>query len=441
MSAMSNPRIFLNTLSQVVSRLLVVVVSLLTTAILTRNLGSEGYGNYVFLTSFALIFVGLSDMGATTISIRESSVNKEKIKEIFNNLLGLRLLLSFLVVFLFNFLVVFLPQFSNLRLEAIAASFIIIFLILRTTTQAVFQTYFRMDIASLLEVIASFLFLFFILFSTRFFTAYTISLLSLMTFWSLSALVSGIVGFLLAKKYFSLKVEINKEKIKVLLKESFPLGIYLLIYSAYDRGIDSFIIKTFSGSSAVGFYGLAYKIHGNLILGAAFLMNSLFPLVSSLKEEKSRLSRTFEKAYTVLLLAGITILIIGFLFAPFIIKTIGGSDFYPSINALRILLWATLFSYLNHLNGYLMVAIGKQNKLLNFSLFSLFLNLVLNLLFIPKYSFWAASFVTVATEASILFLTSLYLNEHYGLKYSLSVLRTNMKEMLLKKHHFFSDNE
>ncbi|MBU2577420.1 oligosaccharide flippase family protein [Patescibacteria group bacterium] len=435
---MNNPRIFFNTFSQAVSRFLVIVVSFLTTAFLTRKFGSEGYGNYVFLTSFVLIFVGLSDMGTTTISIRESSVHREKIKETFNNLLGLRLFLSLIAVLILNLLVIFLPQFSNLRLEAIIASSVIVFLILRTTTQAVFQTYFRLDTASLLEIISSFVFLLAIYFSFQLFNTYS-SLLLLMIFWSFSALVSGVAGLFLVKKYFSLQIEIDREKIKKLLKESFPLGIYLLVYSVYDRGIDSFIIKSFSGSSAVGFYGLAYKIHGNLILGAAFLMNSLFPYLSSLKDKGTKIKETFRKAYTILFVSGITILFFGLFLSPFIIKIVGGEGFSPAINALRILLWATFFSYLNHLNGYLMVAIGKQDKLLSFSLISLLVNLILNLIFVPKFSFLAAAFVTVITEATILLLTSLYLSNNYGLKYSLSLLKLSVKEFLIKKQQFFTE--
>ncbi len=435
---MNEPRIFFNTLSQIISRFLVVAISLLTTAVLTRTLGSEGYGNYVFLTSFTLIFVGLSDLGTTTISIRDSSINKEKIKENFDNLIGLRLILSLLAVLFFNVLVFFLPQFSNLKLEAVVASSVIVFLILRTTAQAIFQTYYRLDKSSLLEIIASFLFLLAVIFSIRLFGKSPAPLFSLMVFWSLSALVSGAVGIFSARKYFSLKIEIKGEKTISLLRESLPLGFYLLVYSVYDRGIDSFIIKSFAGSSAVGFYGLAYKIHGNLILGAAFLMNSLFPFVSSIKEEKLKLKKTFEKAYTVLFLSGTLILFLGFFLSPFIIKIIGGEGFSPSVNVLRILLWATLFSYLNHLNGYLMVAIGKQKSLLSFSLFSLSLNLILNLIFVPIFSFWAASFITVITEFSILLLSSVYLKNNFDLKYSLSLLKLNVKEMLIKKQDFFA---
>jgi len=222
-----------------------------------------------------------------------------------------------------------------------------------------------------------------------------------------------------------------------ILHQSLPLGIYLLVYSIYDRGIDSFIIKTFNSSADVGYYGLAYKIHGNLILGAAFLMNSLFPLISGFKNDSSSLKLTFEKAFSVLLLSGILILLGGFFLAPLVVRTIAGPDFDPSIIALRILLGATLISYLNHLTGYLMVALGEQKKLLLFSFVALFLNLILNLIFIPRFSFFAAACVTVLTEFSLFCLTQRHLAQKYSLKYSFSTLTENVRMLFKKREKFF----
>lgn len=430
-------RILKNTFSQALSRGLVILVSLLTTAILTRLFGVAGYGNYVFITSFVILFVGLTDLGTTIIGVRESSREKEKAGRVFGNILSLRLVLAAVLFILFNLLIYFLPQFSGLRLAALLASLVLPFLILRTTIQAILQTFLRLDLASLMEVFASVIFLILLLFFYFFY--HLVSLPFLMVIWAASSLFSGIFGLFFSQKFLSLRFLWQKEEIKKIFREAAPLGIYLLIYSVYDRGIDSFFLKTFSGSDTVGYYGLAYKVHGNLILGAAFLMNSLFPLLSSLKNDEIFLKKIFTKAMTVLLSASILIFVSVFLFAPAIINIIAGKEFFPAVLLLRILLGATFFSYLNHLTGYSMVALGEQKKLFQFSLVALAINFFLNLIFIPHFGAIAAAVATILTELSLFVLTKNFLKRKYNLTYFPKNFLENLKIIWKKRENFFEN--
>jgi len=428
-------KVFKNTVFQIAGRSLTILISLLTTAVLTRTLGVETFGDYVFITSIVLLFVGLTDFGTITIGVREASVSLEKKEKIFGSVLSLRIIISLFIFIAFNLLIYFLPQFAGLREPSLIASFVILFLILRTTMQAVLQVFLRLDLASFLEVIASLLALLFI--GSFLLLGIKINLFWLMIFWSVSALASGIAGLYYVKKLISFKLNFNKDDLFKIFKQASPLGVYLLVYAVYDRGIDSFFLKTFVNSEAVGFYGLAYKIHGNLIFGAAFLMNSLFPIISALKNDEERLKLIFKKAFSVLFFFGLLSLFLGTLFAPLIIRIISGAKFVLSVNILRILLFATFFSFLNHLNGYLLISLNEQKKLLVFSLFSLILNLVLNTIFIPRYSFWAAAAVTVLTEGLIFVLTSTYLKRKYQLTISGQELKNNLFLLLKKRKSFF----
>jgi O-antigen/teichoic acid export membrane protein len=430
-------RVFLNTLTQILGRGVVVGVSLLTTAVLTRLMGVAGYGDYVFITAFVLLFVGLSDLGITTIGVREAAKNKREEGAIFGNVLALRFIISFFLFFLLNLAILLLPQFQGIRSPAILASLVLFFLVARTTAQGVLQTALRLDLASLLEILAAVFFL--AALGGLFWFGRSISLNWLMLFWLGGAFLSSLLGRELCRRFIPLRLTFSPGVVRRLMGEAWPLGIYLLVYSVYDHGIDAFIIKTFAGSAAVGYYGLAYKIYGNLILGAAFLMNSLFPLISIQEIDSLKLKRTFEKAFTVLLLSGLLILLGGIVLAPLVVKVIAGEGFIPSVLALRILLAAVVFSYLNHLAGYVMIAAGRQKRLLLFSLAALTINLGLNWLLIPRYSFLAAAGVTALTELTIFLLTQSYLARQLKLKYSLAVLAKNLNLLYWKKQEYFRE--
>jgi len=63
--------------------------------------------------------------------------------------------------------------------------------------------------------------------------------------------------------------------------------------------------------------------------------------------------------------------------------------------------------------------------------------LVLNTIFIPRYSFWAAAAVTVLTEGLIFVLTSVYLKRKYQLTISGQELKNNLFLLLKKRKSFF----
>lgn len=428
---MKDFRIAPNTFAQLLSRGLVIIVSLVTTAVLTRTLGVAVYGDYIFISSFILLFVALTDLGTTIIAVRDTSAEKQRAAAIFGNLFSLRLIFSLLFFGLLNLLGLLLPQFVGMEKAVFLGSFVLIFLAFRTISQAILQVFFRLDLGSLLEVAASVLFLagFWFLF-----VVYRVwSIPSIMAIWSLAALMSGIVGLLLAHKYLTVKFVWQKKEISRLIKEALPVGISLLLFSFYDRGIDSFLLKTYSGAQAVGFYGLAYKVHANLTLGAAYLVNSLFPVISSLKNNKDLMTKIYQKYFVLLIVIALLLFSLGEIFAPSVVGILGGADFEPAVLALRILLLATIFSYLNHLNGYFMIALGAQKIYLYYSIIGLLLNLTLNIYFIPKYSFLAAAIITVMTEMTMFFLTYLTLKRRFFLLLTYRSLTENLRALFREK--------
>lgn len=426
-------RITFNTLAQVAGRIINVVLGLLVTAFLTRFLGAEGYGNYVFITSAVLFFVAFSDLGLGTIGVREATKQKKITAKIFGNTLVAKLLLSLGTLGIFGILVVALPQFVGLHPVALVAGLVLIFLSLRTSAEVVFQTKLRLELTSLLQVLSTF-----ILASGIWWFRNDLTLLWVMKFWVFGGFLTAILGIAMAIRLVKIDFRLDFSLAKNLFKEAFPLGLFFLTYSAYDHGIDSFMLKTFAGPEAVGLYGLPYKIHSNLILVAAYLMNSLFPLISSYQvQSRERLQRLYQKAFDLLFILGILGALGIFGLAPFAVRIIAGADFTPSILTLRILSLATFFAFLNHLTGYSLVALGRQKTLLKIALLALITNITFNWLLIPRFSFYGVAFVTVLTEALVFALSSTYLSTKMNLRIAPISLLQTAKELVAKKAGIF----
>lgn len=215
------------------------------------------------------------------------------------------------------------------------------------------------------------------------------------------------------------------------------MGALLLVFSIYNR-IDIIILEHFQGVGVVGIYNLAYKIHENLILGAAFLMNAAFPILSHAFARRSSLDirALYRKVFGILGLGGFVVALLFFIFASPTVRILTGSQypqFIESVGALRILVFATFLSYFNHLSGYSLIAFGKQRVSLLIGILALAFNVGTNLFFIPRYSWMAAAVITVSTECIVFFLSSYALWRAIRVAPSLLLLTRAAHELIVKR--------
>ena len=391
---------FKNTLWQILGRGVMLVCSFLIVFLLTRLLGTARYGDYLFLTTTVLLFFNLADFGTGATAVRMISQEKKRRREIFSAALVLKTGLSLLSFLVLNLAAFFLPQFAGLRPAALIASLALFFLSVRTAADILFMADLRFEKKVFFEVAASLIFL---ILSSALFIFGKNDLQLLLVFWVLSGAVSGLGALFLVLKNKEFGFSwVNKKSVKLLFKEALPLGLRQLVFATYDEGIDNFFLKTFLGSAAVAYYGLAYKVYANLVLLAAFFMNSLFPILAGASGKKTK--TIVKKSGKILLAAGLGVGVFTFLFAPFLVKILGGEAFLPSVAILRLLAVALVAAFLNHLFGYLFLARGEQKKLLFFSLLALAFNLGGNWFLVPRLGGWGAAIITLGTELLMLIL-------------------------------------
>jgi len=394
-------RLAMNTVVQVLGKAITVLVSLVTTGILTRKLGSLVYGQYILITSLSLLFDSLADFGTSIIGVREAakkSEEKERIK-IWSNVAILRLIMALISLVLGVIFVYSWPDFKELRIEALLAWSMLIFTSLAGSLAVVWQTRIKMEVKVLVEVAFPVVFL-----GCLWCFGSNISLIWIFGMYLVARVVTLAWGWWLARGSINFRL-IDKKLIGNLVKMSWPMGIYLLVFTAYDRSIDSLMIGRMLGPDEVAWYGLAYKIYGVLIQPAYFLMNGVFPMLSARNDGR----KLFRWSGLVLFLSGVTLMLGMWLLAPFTISVLAGSQFMASVGVLRILAVALVFSYLGHLVGFTLISKEGQKEMLAFGVTSLVFNFLGNLVAIPFFGIYGAAGVTVLTEALSLLLMSLRL--------------------------------
>jgi O-antigen/teichoic acid export membrane protein len=386
----------INTVVQVMGKVITVLISLVTTGVLTRKLGVGVYGSFTLVSSVFILFDSLADFGTKIIGVREASLKEENEKnDIFVQVTWLRLIISSISFALGLILIFSWSGFALIRLESVIALSMIWFTSLAGSLEMIFQTKMRMDLKVLVDVIFPVIFLI-----SLFVWGDSVTLLWVFSAYLIARILSLMVGFGLVRKVFGnmqyALTKINWKFLKSFLKESWPMGVYLIVFTGYDRAVDSMLIQKFIGIKEVAFYGLSYKIYSNLVQPAYFFINSVFPIMALKTTEKRKLFKM-----SALLMGGALLFLIPIIYtiSPFIIKVLAGAGFEPSIGVLRILLIALFFSYIGHLVGFTLIANGGQKEILKLGLISLFFNVIANIYAIPRFGIVGAAMVTGMTEA------------------------------------------
>jgi O-antigen/teichoic acid export membrane protein len=413
-------RLAVNTGVQILGKAITVLVSLITTGILTRKLGIEVYGQYIFITWILIFFDSLADFGTSIMGVREASREEgEKQIKVWTNALVSRLIMAGISLALGIIFIFFWNDFRDIRVEALLAWVMILFTSLAGSLGVVWQTRIRMEIKVLVEVMFPTIFLLCLWFYKG-----NISLKWVFGTYLLARMITLAWGWWLGRGTIDLRL-IDKKIIRKLLKISWPMGLYLLIFSAYDRAVDSLMIQRYFGAKEVAWYGLAYKIYGVLIQPAYFLVNGIFPILSQKqnqstpnpsfdKEGKTTVSNNiFKTSAGILVLSSIGIIIGVWVMAPLMVSILAGSEFAASVGVLRILIVALLFAYLGHLVGFTLISKEGQKDMLGLGLVILIFNLTGNLIAIPRYGIMGAATITVVTEMLSLGLMSLRLKKRW----------------------------
>lgn len=403
-----------NTIAQGISKFVSILSSILLTILLTRSLGKAGFGEYTFITSLVLLFGTISDWGTNIVTVREASKDPVKSKSIFANAVAGRLILATGVFILFNFTIRINSDWSNIVQAGTVASLVLLALSLKTSTTMVFHAFQRLELASFVDLVASLLFVLFV-----FLIVWQGSSTSMVMFvWFFATLLAAALGIAISSKLFNFKEVFMKATVNVksltdffrskFLRDALPAGFLFVLSTVYNR-VDILILQHFKGSEAVASYGLPYKVYDQAILVSAFLMASLFPILArSFSEDKfgTKLREYYQKTFDILLIVGLAGGLVLFFGSSFIVTLLGGVEYPESIQVLKLLSFAVLPSFLNHLTGYSLLAFGKQKLSLVIAVFALLLNVVLNLILVPRFSFYGSAVITLFTEVFV-FVVSL----------------------------------
>ena len=392
---MSIPRkIVYNVVASSASKILSTVGALINIGLITRYLGQESFGLYVTALAFFLFFISIGDWGLYQTMTREISRPDSDEEKIISNVAGLRVAVSLLVVVLAPAIIFFLPYPNELKIALIIVSFAFFFASFTQLLVGLYQKRLKMDRVAFAELGGKVLQVILVFIGVKLdlgFNFIISTLLATMAF-------NFFVVFLISRKFVKFRLSFDFDYWKKFLSQAMPIGLSVIVTFVYFKA-DSIILSLMRPPADVGVYGAAYKIIENLSFFPSMIVGLTMPLFAyNIFTNRKKFELIANKNFKVFVILVLPLVVGTTLLSEGIINLIAGPEFTGSAPVLRIIIFSIAFIFFGHLFNNILIAAKLQKKLFWALLVAAIFNLTLNLLLIPKYSYIATAYISVATE-------------------------------------------
>ena len=380
---------------EVVSSALAFVITIL----LARRLSDEGFGRLAFVQSIMVYFTLTMDMGLATFGAREIARQPDKLAMYVGNIFSLRLLIALVISVPFAIAVALLPIQMEMRWLCWAST-------IGLFTQALnpefaFQGSERMNgIAAWRVLVHTFyLILIFVIIIGRA-QLWAVPLLR----FAAEAMTILLLGVLLLRNRERLPMFTWQPAIwRGYLRESLVMAASVVVIKLYYT-FDTIMLGIMDKPEAVGWYQAAYKVV-LLFIGIAGLIQIAFaPLFSRFWRDRMKLEEITLRFGILLLFVSSLIAGILIIFHHCIINITFGLAYAQAGIGLELLAWSMLFVFFDTIFMAPLLYINRQNYYLIIVCVGAAVNILLNLIMIPRYSFIGAAVATIFSNALIFIL-------------------------------------
>ncbi len=372
------------------------IFPLITFPYTSRILLPIGTGKVAFANSVVNYFLLLAQLGIPTYGIRACAKvreNEEKLSKTVQEILVINLFMCVISYVLFFIILYFVPRFQDERTLLIITSGSILF-----TTLGVEWFFKAMEMYSYIAW-RSIIFkcigigaMFLLVKEQSDYVIYGAILI-------FASSASGILNFIYLHKLVNLKKR-NHLNLKKHLK---PIFIFFAMSCATTvyLNLDTTMIGLINTDADVGYYNTAVKLKNMLVCIVTSLGAVLLPRVTSYLEKKEieKFQILSKKAICFVLFISIPMIAYFFVYARQVVLLLSGEQYIDAIVPMRIMLPTLLFIGLTNLMGIqILVPMGKEEKVLESTIVGAMIDLILNMILIPKYSVVGAAIGTVTAE-------------------------------------------
>lgn len=378
------------------------IFPLITFPYVSRILSVNGMGIYNFSSTYVGYFLLLAGLGIYTYAIREGAKfrnDREKMSQFASQVFTINIVSTLIAYVLLLLSLLIFKNLNNYVSAILIFSLQIIFTTIGTEwIYTIYEEYNYITIRSILFKIISMILLFLLVKKASDYLVYV----SISVFASVG---SNVLNFIHSKSYCSIKLVKNVDWYKhlkpiiIIFASSLAINIYV--------SSDTTILGLLKDDYAVGIYGLSVKIYSI----SESLMNAVMavtiPRLAMLfgRKKYKEYNLTLKNIINFLILLILPGCIGIMMLSKEIVLIIAGKKYLESVNSLRIIIWAIIFSIFSWLfMQCVLIPAKREAKVLKNTIITAIVNIILNFILIPFLSYDGTSLSTVLAQLMVMLM-------------------------------------
>jgi O-antigen/teichoic acid export membrane protein len=386
---------------QVVSVVGNAAIGVVVTAILARQLGTVGFGEWSTIFSVVGITGYLANLKMQEVTVREIARAPESESEWLGALISLQALIVVPVAVVTAGVLLIISRNGEMRLAGviIAASEVAMIL---SMTGAAFRLRVRNDLAMAVLTFNSLIWGA----AVAIVAAAGGAIAAFAAAFTLCTLASGTLTALLARRRASFRLRGSHRQWRALASASFILGLAGLLSLAHAQ-IDQLLVYELAPHPAdAGLYGALNRVLIRAMAVPDAVMTTLFPLIASaVVDDMNRARRLVQTALEYLAMVSLPAFGFTLVAAEPLLRLLYGPSFVSAAGTFPVVMGSFVVSCWGVVSASMVIILGLQRRFVTYVLLGLLLNVGLNLALVPTRGYRAAAWVTVFTETVVIGLS------------------------------------
>jgi O-antigen/teichoic acid export membrane protein len=368
-----------------------------------NQVGEEMYGFYFSLFNFAIILNILLDLGINNFNNRAIARDHGLLQDHLAAIIPLKLILFLVyagIVFLTGKLVGYSPEQFQMLWVLVGNQFLLSFILYFRTNISGLQ-YYRTD--SLLSVLdRSLMILFTGLLLWGNFTREPFKIQWFVYAQTASYVLTLITSAAIVRyRSGSFFRRINLAGSLNILKLSYPFALLILLMSLFNR-VDSVMLERLlpvSGKEEAGIYAQSFRIFEAASQFSLLFAGLLLPMFSRMISQKENVNELIRIAMPMLMAIGLTVAISCNFYKVELIDLLYVAHAPYSSKIFGLLMIGFLFISISYIYGTLLTANNNLRHLNILAASTVLINVVLNLILIPRYQAYGAAISSLISQA------------------------------------------
>jgi len=361
-----------------------------------RLMGKEALGRYSLALAISQIFFFGTELGLNTLLIREVARDKLLAGKFLINIGGLRIITGALTMGLIWFTAFALGAKGETAAVICLCGLSYFFVNITNLYTSIFRAFEKMELELLVSFLKNILFLpaaIWMLFNNY-------GLIAVFNVFLVSNTAALVIANLIFIKEIRapIKWEADFAFWKAQLTQTSALWLSQLFGVAYLK-VAPLLLFRMKGEDAVGLYNAGFVIVDGFWVLAGCFIYSVFPMISRLTAGEAK--REYLNGFRVIFAAFLILTGVFILAAKGLVPLFYGAKFLEITPLFRLLAVASLLVALDTYNGMTIIAIRKQYLLPLINGAGLLINLILNVFFISRFSYFGSAYALLVSESLI----------------------------------------